>query len=117
MLKHLILRKIENMIDIKGVLLQWFIIFYSRKKISINFSKENTKFCLSSHYNGDESYLYVNKTEIYKFKVKDIVSWYNFCLGCVSKDFTKDEHCEISLCSTVYNFSVDHNSIKLFTNI
>ena len=27
------------------------------KKISINFSKANTKFCLSLHYIGDESYL------------------------------------------------------------
>ena len=32
-------------------------------KFSINFSKANTTFCLSLHYNGDESYLYVNKTE------------------------------------------------------
>ena len=34
------------------------------KKFCINFSKANTKFCLSLHYNGNESYLYVNKTEI-----------------------------------------------------
>ena len=36
-----------------------------------NFSKANTKFCLSLHYNHDESYLYVNETEIYKLKAKD----------------------------------------------
>ena len=35
----------------------------SAEKNSINFSKTNTKFWLSLHYNGDESYLYVNKTE------------------------------------------------------
>ena len=35
-----------------------------KKKFSINFSKANTKVCLSLHYNDDESYLYVNKTEI-----------------------------------------------------
>ena len=29
------------------------------------------KFCLSLHYNGANSYLFVNGTEIYKFKVKD----------------------------------------------
>ena len=28
---------------------------------SIEFSKANTNFCLSLHYNGDESYLHVNK--------------------------------------------------------
>ena len=60
-----------------------------KKKISIDFSKANTKFCLSLPYNGDERYLYVNNTEIYKFKANDNLSWYNFCLGCVSKEFTK----------------------------
>ena len=42
-----------------------------QKKNNINFSKGNTKFCLSLHYSGDESFLYVNKTVIYKFKGKD----------------------------------------------
>ena len=39
------------------------------KKISINFSKSNTKFCLSLHYNADNSYLFVNGKEIFKFKI------------------------------------------------
>ena len=30
------------------------------KRISINFSKANRKFCLSLHYNVDNSYLFVN---------------------------------------------------------
>ena len=37
----------------------------------INFTKDNTKFCLSLHYNGANSYLLVNGTEIIKFKAKD----------------------------------------------
>ena len=50
------------------------------------------------------------------------ISWYSFCSGSVSKDITKDEQSEISLNGTVYDFSVDHNSIKnkthlIFTNI
>ena len=50
-------------------------------KFSINFSKANTRFRISLHYNGDESYLYVNKTEIDKFKAKDNISWYKwYCL-------------------------------------
>ena len=49
---------------------------------------------------------------IYKFKAKDNISWYNFCLGSVSKDFPKDEQSEISLNSTVYDFSADRSSIK-----
>ena len=35
------------------------------KKFSINFSKANTKFCLSLHYNADNSYLFVNGKEIF----------------------------------------------------
>ena len=43
----------------------------AEKMYSINFTKVNTKFCLSLHYNGDNSYLFVNDTEIIKFKAKD----------------------------------------------
>ena len=43
----------------------------------------------------DASYFYVKKTEIYKFKAKDNISWYNFCLGSVSQDFTKNEQSKI----------------------
>ena len=53
------------------------------------------------------SYLYVNETEICKFKAKD-KTWYDFFLRSVSKNFTKDEKNEISLNGTVYDFSVDH---------
>ena len=73
------------------------IAVVQQKKICVNFGKANTKFCLSLRYNGDESYLYVNKTEICKCNAKDNISWYNLCLGSVSKDFTKDEQHEISL--------------------
>ena len=59
---------------------------YSEKMYSVNFTKTNTKFCLSLHYNGDNSYLFVNGREIYKFKAKDseIVAT-PLCLGNISK--------------------------------
>ena len=38
---------------------------------SINFTVTNKKICLSLHYSGANSYLFVNSTEIYKFKAKD----------------------------------------------
>ena len=37
----------------------------------INFTVTKKKFCLSLHYNGENSYLFVNGTEIYKFKAKN----------------------------------------------
>ena len=42
-----------------------------RKKFSINLSKAKAKFCLSLYYNGDNSYLFVNGKEIYKFKASN----------------------------------------------
>ena len=38
---------------------------------STNFTGHNKKFYLSLHYNGANSYLFVNGTEIHKFKAKD----------------------------------------------
>ena len=42
----------------------------AEKMYSINFSKDNITFCLSLHYNGANSYLFINGTEIIKFKAK-----------------------------------------------
>ena len=66
----------------------------------------------------DFTYVYILRftamymKQIFKFKAKDNISWYNFCLGSKSKDFTKNEQSEISLNGTVYDFSVSHSSIK-----
>ena len=38
------------------------------KEFSANFSKANRKYCLSLHYNADNSFLFVNGNEIFKFK-------------------------------------------------
>ena len=56
---------------------------------SINFTEKNKKFCLSFYYNGANSYLFANGTEIHKFKAKDskIVST-PLCLGNISKDWS-----------------------------
>ena len=58
---------------------------------TINFTETKKKFCLSLHYNGANSYLFVNDTEIIKFKTKDseIVSS-PLCLGSISKDWSVD---------------------------
>ena len=38
---------------------------------SITFSRSNSKLCLNLHYNGSNSFLFVNATKIYQFKAKD----------------------------------------------
>ena len=58
---------------------------------SINFTVTKKKFCLSLHYNGENSYLFVNGTEIIKFKAKDSNTVaIQLCLGNVSKDWSTD---------------------------
>ena len=58
---------------------------------SINFTLTKKKFCLSLHYNRANSYLFVNGTEIYKFKAKDSQIAPNpLCLGNISKDWSTD---------------------------
>ena len=63
----------------------------AEKIYPINFTLTKNKFCLSLHYNGTNSYLFVNGTEVYKFKAKDseIVASL-LCLGDISKDWSTD---------------------------
>ena len=57
-------------------------ILTAEKMYLINFTLTKTKFCLSLHYNGVNSYLFVNGTEIYKFKAKDSeIAPTPLCLG------------------------------------
>ena len=75
---------------------------------SINFTMTKKKFCLSLHYNGANSYLFVNGTEIYKFKAKDSeIVPSPLCLGNVSKDWSIDNMNKTGSNEYVYDFSVD----------
>ena len=47
------------------------VTIYAEKMYSTNFTVTNKKFCLSLHYNGNSSYLFVNVKEIINFKAKD----------------------------------------------
>ena len=59
------------------------------KKFSINFRKANTNIFLSLHHNADDSYLFVNGKEIFKFKAdnKNVNFPTQFCLGSISNGF------------------------------
>ena len=86
----------------------------AEKMYSINFTVTKKKFCLSLHYNGANSYLFVNGTEIIKFKAKDseiIAS--PLCLGNISKDWSTDNMKKTGLTGYVYDFSVDYNAIAV----
>ena len=50
------------------------------------------KFCLSLHYNGVNSYIFVNDVEIYKLKAKDSeINAAPICLGNFLKNFSVDD--------------------------
>ena len=80
------------------------------KKFSINFSKANTKFCLSLPYNADNSYLFVNGNILRNFKTKANNRNANFpsqfCLGSISNRFSAIESSEASLNGNVYDVSI-----------
>ena len=62
---------------------------YAEKLYSQNFTAVNKKFVLSLHYNGDNSYLFINGKQKLKFKAKDdqIVKEI-LCLGNIRDDWT-----------------------------
>ena len=68
---------------------------------------------MSLHYNDDNSYLFLNGKEIFKFKAenKNVNFPAQFCLGIISNGFSATESREVSLNGNAYDFSVDHNSI------
>ena len=80
----------------------------------INFTVTKKKFCLSLHYNEANSYLFVNGTEIYKFKAKDseIVAS-PLCLGNVSEDWLTDNMKKTGFNGYVYDFSVDYDATSV----
>ena len=86
----------------------------AEKMYSINFTKEYTKFCLSLHYNGANSYLFVNGTGISKFKAKDsnIVARPLY-LGNISKDWSADNMEKSSFNGYIYGFSVGYDPISV----
>ena len=83
----------------------------AEKMYSISFTVTKKEFCLSLHYNGVKSYLFVNGTAIYKFKAKDSKIVANqLCLGNISKDCSVDNMKKTGLNGYVYYFSVDYDA-------
>ena len=86
----------------------------AEKMYSINFTVTKKKFCLILHYNGENSYLFVNGIEIYKFKAKDSeIAATLWCLGNISKDWSVDNMKKTGFNGHVYDFSVDYDVIAI----
>ena len=83
----------------------------AERTYSVNFTLTKKKFCLSLHYNGASSYLFVNGTEIYKFKAKnsEIVAT-RLCLGEISKNWSADNMKNTGFNGYFYGFIVDYDA-------
>ena len=84
----------------------------AEKLYSINFTEHIKKFCWSLHYNRANNYLFVNGTEIVKFKAKDcsnsIVSRKHF------KKVSVDDMKKTGFYGYVYGFSGDYDAIAVY---
>ena len=69
--------------------------------------------CLSQYYNRKNSYLFVNDTEIIKFKPKipEIIFPRSLCLGNISKYWLVDNMKKTRLNGYVYEYSVDCDAV------
>ena len=86
----------------------------AEKLYSINFTKINTKFCLSLHYSGANSYFFTNGTKIINFKTKDSeIAAYPLYLENISKDWSVVNVKNTGIKSYVYDFSADYNTIAV----
>ena len=78
----------------------------------INFTQSGKRFSLSLHYNGSNSFFFVNATKVYQFKAKTYeIKDYALRLGNVSKDFTVNNMKKIGLKEVLNFFSVDFNPV------
>ena len=77
-----------------------------------NFTEPNVKSVLSLHYNGDDSYLFVNGRQELKFKCKtDQLVKEKLCIGNLSDQWTTSESEKTGLCGNIYDFVVDYELI------
>ena len=82
-------------------------VIYAEKIYSINFSATGRRFCLSLHYNGDNSYLFVNDREMISFKTKDLEIIANpLRLGNISNAVSESNMKETELYGSIYDFNI-----------
>ena len=87
--------------------------FNNYSNYSIDFTATTKKFCLSLHYNGAISYIFVNATEIIKFKAKDSIAVNPLCLGNISESFSVAYMKKTRLYQYFHHFSVDYKAIAV----
>ena len=86
--------------------------YMQKKKFYRNFTDPGKKFMLRLHYNGDDSYLFVNGRQELKFKCKtDQLVKEKLCIGNLSDQWTTSESEKTGLCGNIYDFVVIYEQI------
>ena len=85
---------------------------YAEKIYSQNFTQPSKKFVLRLHYNGNDSYLFVNGKQELKFKVKtDQLVKEELCIGNLSDQWTTSESEESGLYGNIDDFIVNYKQV------
>ena len=85
---------------------------YVEKNYWRNFTDPGKRFIISLHYNGDESYFFVNGRQELKFKAKTDQSLKEkLCIGNLSDQWTASESEKTGLYGGIYDFVVDYEQI------
>ena len=86
---------------------------YAEKNFYRNFTDFGKKFVLSLHYNGDNSYLFVNGRQELKFKAKtDQLVKEKLCIGNLSDQWTTSESEKTGVYGKIYDFVMDYEQIS-----
>ena len=86
---------------------------YAEKIFYRNFIDFGKKFVLSLHFNGDNSYLFVNGRQELKFKAKtDQLVKEKLCIGNLSDQWTTSESEKTGVYGKIYDFVVDYEQIS-----
>ena len=86
---------------------------YADKNFYRNITDFGKKFVLSLHYNGDNSYLFVNGRQELKFKAEtnQLVKG-KLCIGNLSDQWTTSESEKTGVYGKIYDFVVDYEHIS-----
>ena len=88
---------------------------YAEKMYKTNMTETKKKFALSLHYNGSNSYLFVNGIKEFQFKAQSFTNDMKskvFCIGNISSDWSSTNSTKTGLYGNVYDFAIDYQPIN-----
>ena len=88
---------------------------YADKIYKKNITESNKKFVLSLHYNGNNSYLFVNGREELQFKSQSFTNTIKsqlFCVGNFSVSWSSSHDSKTCLYGNVYDLAIDYEPLS-----